>query len=57
MKIGAVAKLDKRNKAASTKKKKKKKKKMKLYQKIGASLPFLQFMASLEKSGSRILDA
>ena len=56
MKIGAVVKLDKRNKAASTKKKKKKKKK-KLYQKIGASLPFLQFMASLEESGSRILDA
>ena len=56
MKIGAVAKLDKRNKPA-TKKKKKKKKKMKLYQKIGTSLPFLQFMASLEESGSRILDA
>ena len=51
MKVGPVTKLDKRNKTTS---------KMLMItscRKIAMSLPFFQFTANLEQSGSRIPDA
>ena len=52
MKLGPVTKVDKRKK-----KSKKKKITMRSCRKIVTSLPFFQFAANLEQSGSRIPNA
>ena len=52
MKLGPVTRLDKRKTALS-----KKKMMMASCQQIVTSIPFSQFMANLEQSGSWILDA